>query len=257
MAQDAKFIDEAAYAKFREVAPKLGLHPSFLRDEQSLRALFAFFSQGKPLPVEETLEALARATNQVCSLVSTAQNVRLGTGFLVGEDRVLTASHVLPARAEAMVCSFNNIVFTDNEVITKDLTEVEVGRVVFVSQEDGGGVSAGHLDFALLELKKKIGGPPRGFVSLQKNRIDLNDSVYIVDHPGGGPTVVFSGGNVTKPFNNVSDLVFVHSASAADGSSGAPVFDNQFDLIGMHRAPQEAVSSSQIITELGRNGVPI
>jgi len=216
------------------------------------KALIDYSNAGGRSP--ETLKKLAKATNQVCALVADGTEAHLGTGFLIKTNRVLTAFHVLPEDDAKIVCLFNNITFDGSSVRSQEMLRVAVKNIERKSPKppDDAAVTKEHLDFAVLELQANAGADPRGFVELGPKRIDLDKEAFVVGHPGSGLQVVFSAGKITKEFMDATDLVFFHNASADHGESGAPVFNANFDVIGMHRAPgkekneNEAVSTSVI-----------
>jgi endonuclease G len=236
-------FDDQAYEKFVAAAESAGFDR--VNDEERLRALFVE-AAGAPLPVENTIEKLARVTNQVCSVLKGGAPV--GTGFLIGPKQVLTAHHVLNG-ATSVVCVFNNIRFLRRNVSTGSATRVAARVTERVSADLNGNVQPDHLDFAVLELELPVGNGSRGFVTLDQNDIEDGETVYIVDHPENVPAVVFSAGTVTAPFSNEDGLIFFHNASTAHGASGAPVFNDQFELIGMHRSgPQEGMPNNHAVS---------
>lgn len=193
-----------------------------------------------------------------------------GTGFLVGPDLVLTTMHVFDhlysLAANRIPASFS--VYFDHlqgQAISP-LSPVPAGlrRVGLaanwlvahaasipwdgqVDNPDAAQIALlqQDLDFALIKLDEPVGsepisrwgGPYRGWVTLPPAGTSMqlaDDSrVVIPQHPGGQPQSIDFGrfcGTCR------SSTRMYYSTAAAKGSSGAPCFNREFNLVGMHNA---------------------
>ena len=88
-----------------------------------------------------------------------------------------------------------------------------------------------ELDYAIV----RVNGAPGdlyGFVNLAK-RVEptVNDFVSIIQHPQGGPKkIAFTDNKVSAVFD---DLV-QYSTDTEPGSSGSPVFNQDWEIVGLH-----------------------
>jgi V8-like Glu-specific endopeptidase len=243
------------YRRFREAAPSFGFSHDVISSETEFEALFAILRQGPPLTVADTLRNLATVTNQVCEIRDAG--VRIGTGFLVGPDLVMTAYHVVASRPlDRLDCRFNNISFDSKQVKTSQpTTTAVVADLARSALAVGQPVTTTAFDFNLLRVSDRVGNGTRGFVKVAPMDSDKDNSVYVIEHPGGD-AVSFSGGTVVADFDNNTEAAFRHNARTAGGASGAPVFNNQFQVIGVHRGispigtDNEAIDISRIYREL-------
>lgn len=251
---------ELLYERFREAAPSFGFTDEFIQRQSDFEALFELFRDGPPLSVVDTLIRLAEVTNQVCEIRHNTTG-RLGTGFLVGSDLVLTAFHVVSGQTMAnLQCSFNNILFMGPQVVSAAPTTVSVVAQVDKSELAlGAAVTSSAFDFSLLRVSAAVGDQSRKFIRIRPTRVDAGDSVYVVEF-AESQAVTFAGGEVTVALNGANDAAFQHGARTASGASGAPVFNNQFEIVGLHRGAilnstdNEAIDISRIFGQLRANG---
>ncbi|HWE40502.1 MAG TPA: serine protease [Isosphaeraceae bacterium] len=149
-----------------------------------------------------------------------------GTGFLVAPDILLTNNHVLPDLATAAAArALANYEAQPAADAAGRPTAVPLDPdVLFVTNTD--------LDFTFCAL----GGLEHlGVVPLTRNSLNVLRSEYvnIVQHPRGRPKeVVVQDSRVVR-----ADNVVVHYSSDTEpGSSGSPVFNNQWALVALHHA---------------------
>jgi hypothetical protein len=146
-----------------------------------------------------------------------------GSGFLIAPDLLLTNHHVLPdaETAAAAVAEFNYQADWGGQLepvrrFTCDASFFHIST---------------ELDYAIV----RVNGAPGdlyGFVDLAK-RADptVNDFVSIIQHPNGGPKkIAFTDNKVSAVFD---DLV-QYSTDTEPGSSGSPVFNQDWEIVGLH-----------------------
>jgi endonuclease G len=174
----------------------------------------------------------------------------LGTGFLVGPDLFLTNHHVLPDQDAV-----------DNAVIWIDYDEesdipnrgfLEACCVEFIKSSP-----PGKLDYTLVRIKF----PGMKITSFEPLYVDLRnlgewpeenkDSVIIIQHPNGGPRVMTMQDSLVT---EVLGRIFRYQGDTLPGSSGSPVFDFNFKIIGLHHSHQgrrnEAIDIREIVREI-------
>lgn len=153
-----------------------------------------------------------------------------GTGFLIAPDILVTNNHVIPTpeRAREARCIFDyqlNVNRKPQETVTYRLDP----EALFITSAAQGG-----LDYTFVRIDPAAGAryPPipasRGsFTTLE------HEFAHIVQHPGGKMK------RVALRENRIigdSGVTIHYLADAEGGSSGSPVFNNDWQLIGLHHA---------------------
>jgi len=146
-----------------------------------------------------------------------------GSGFLIATDLLLTNHHVLPdaATAGATVAEFNYQAAWGGEL--EPMRRFTCDPSFFQNSKE--------LDYAIV----RVNGAPGdlyGFVNLsQRAEPTVNDFVSIIQHPQGGPKkIAFTDNKVSAVFD---DLV-QYSTDTEPGSSGSPVFNQDWEIVGLH-----------------------
>ena len=161
-----------------------------------------------------------------------------GTGLLLGERHLLTCRHVLEAREP-----------TEDKPDAPDLTlQVQGTRVAFgylsgpkpnvtigVTQMVA---SDGGLDYAVLELDTAV---PQRVPSLFLGALPqiTNEQAFVVNilqHPGGKPKRLAMRNNAVA---RIDDNLIAYWTDTDYGSSGAPVFNDSWQVVAVHRAYEE------------------
>jgi hypothetical protein len=177
----------------------------------------------------------------------------LGTGFLVGNDLVLTNYHVVEDYIQGnsvaqLRCRFDYAVESTGENPGKE-EELAPGEAWLVDHapysefdtgDQGGLPNPNELDYALLRLASKVGddelpdnGGKRGWVkaSTLPALPEPTDIVFIVQHPKG-EALKLAVGAVIKRNDNNSRVRY--DTNTDKGSSGSPCFDAKLDLVALH-----------------------
>lgn len=148
-----------------------------------------------------------------------------GTGFLVGSNLLLTNHHVLPARnlLSATICRFNYQLDTEgNAEVYEDYHVIADGH--FHSNQ--------ALDYSILELSDNPGAN-WGNLALKPTIPTMDSRVNIIQHPSGLPKQISIHNNFVK-FANHTKIQYV--TSTLPGSSGSPVLDDDWRVVGIHHA---------------------
>jgi V8-like Glu-specific endopeptidase len=180
------------------------------------------------------------ADRAVCRVEIRGQEI--GTGFLLGKNRVFTNQHVLENETMAREATFR-FGFAKDETGVTDQGEEARAKV-------GGSFRCSvELDYAAVEID-----PPPGTVSLSE--VDIADPamhapVAVIGHPTGGPMRV---SRIDSAIIRVTPAPFIgYRADTDDGTSGAPVFDlATWKLIALHHA-----SAPRDADHVGNEGVAI
>ena len=102
------------------------------------------------------------------------------------------------------------------------------------------------MDFALAEIER----PMPSFIPLPNKNLYFAKGQYanIVGHPNGQPKMVSLRGNkITEVFENAIE----YTSDTEPGSSGSPVFDNDWELIALHSQAGSQDSAGNWISNKG------
>jgi endonuclease G len=177
------------------------------------------------------LERARRAASAVARVVSPDFRPR-GSGFLVSDRLFLTNNHVIPSADAAR----DSVVEFDYEVGIDGLPR-EVSRFRLAPDRCFVTRAEDDLDFTLVALGSRISGPgtPAAFgccpLVATDDRHVLGEFVNLVQHPEGDYKQVVLRENrlVTR-----LSTVLHYMADTLPGSSGSPVFNDQWEVIALH-----------------------
>jgi hypothetical protein len=211
---------------------------------------------------------LERVMGQVCriELTTASGGIDYGTGFLIGPDVLLTNHHVVRELLEGVVEPENFVARFDYRI------QVEGGQpagVPYTLAENwlldasppapwelnellpGGNPTEEHLDIAMLRLADSPGAE-RGWMQLSENPkpIEPGSPLYILQHPNGDPLKLAPESHAVLEMNTARTRVR-YLTNTLRGSSGAPCFNRNLDLVAIHH--RSGVSPAGKYNE----GVPI
>jgi endonuclease G, mitochondrial len=162
-----------------------------------------------------------------------------GTGSLVMRGLLLTNHHVLPDAATAgySLVEFNYQDGTDGRPRPAVGFDLDPDRF-FIADEE--------LDFALVAVKAQPGELDGfGFNELvgEEGKAIVGDYVTIIQHPRGDKKMV------ALRENRVVDVLdeFLHYETDTEpGSSGSPVFNDQWEIVALHHASVPAPGHGEL-----------
>jgi S1-C subfamily serine protease len=171
------------------------------------------------------LERALRAAQAVVHLRVSHDDGRtaLGTGFLVASDLLMTNHHVVASAAVAVQTrySFNYQLDVD-------------GRQQAITTVGGlaGGLfhSNAELDYTVLQLADP---PALAPLTLRAALVPPESRVAIIQHPGGHLKQISMQNNFVAYADR---WVVQYTTSTLPGSSGAPVFDDDFAVVAIHHS---------------------
>lgn len=181
-----------------------------------------------------------------------------GTGFLIGDRYLLTNWHVVKdADSDGCLARFDHVT-PDSAGTTLDGRPVAFAADWLVAKSfhddkqaelSPDGPTVGTLDFALVRLTEPVGaqgigpdplateGGVRGHYLLDGGAYDFQNEepVLIVGHPSGRPMQLSYASpahvRTTKYGNRIR-----YSTNTEAGSSGSPVFNRDWRIVGLHHA---------------------
>jgi V8-like Glu-specific endopeptidase len=235
--------------RVKVVAPQTSIRiDELLRDEPILAAPasangqaerwvnFSDDGQDERLMVEndDTLLGIAflqqglQVARSVCRFSATFNESEVyGSGFRIADDLLITNHHVLhnvkqgDEPAIAVQAWFNYELDWANKKLTKLPVDCDPASIVTDKEHD----------WSVIRVSSPIPDqyPPVDLTRL--GEVGVDDRVYIIQHPDGMPKKVGMHHNIVRYVD--SDLL-QYWTDTKNGSSGSPVFDEQWRLVGLH-----------------------
>lgn len=186
------------------------------------------------------VQQATRTGRAVCKIEATGVNYRghsgswVGTGFLVAPGLILTNNHVLNSKDVA-----------DNAVAIFDFQDTASGgqsqTQSFQFDPDDLFITSaaiGGLDYAFVSVLDKP-EETYGFVEMFRGAFATGfmKRANIIQHPGGKPKTVVLQDNRLLPDDH--PLFLHYTTDTEGGSSGSPVFDNNWQLKALHHASRK------------------
>ncbi len=216
---------------------------------------------------------LAEIEGRVCRIE--IKKKAKGTGFLVGADRVLTNWHVVnKIEEQSATYGPSDVVLRFDYKRLEDGTELSEGReyglvttgndwlldhcpwsaVDLQTDPKSGNPGPDELDYALLRVdgtpgedaqgEKVMAGspaPPRGHIPFPDEPHDFppDTPLFIVQHPEGAPLKLWLDTKAVIGLYGEDRRVRYHT-NTLNGSSGSPVFDQNWNLVALHHSGDPA-----------------
>jgi len=154
---------------------------------------------------------------------------KVGSGFLCAPGLFITNFHVLPS-LEVARSAFIEFDFVDEDPVNATHFSLDPNRC-FVFDD------VQQRDYAIVAVGPRISGvePIEAFgwspLSNAGNKHSLGEFANIIQHPNGEPKQVVLQDNLIAARD---DFVLHYFADTETGSSGAPVFNNNWQVIALH-----------------------
>jgi endonuclease G len=180
-----------------------------------------------------------RAANSVCRIViQSDEGEAYGTGFLVGPRLLLTNNHVIQSIDQAGECRAQFGYEVDAEGVPSE-------PVSFSLKPDEAFYTSTELDFTLVAVARRSdGGVPLerfGWLTLLpiSGKVVDGEAVSIIQHPGGQrkQIAIHSSEVIVLPSaqaGNQAGQMIHYSTDTEPGSSGSPVFNDQWQVFALH-----------------------
>lgn len=202
---------------------------------------------------------MERQERCICLITIQSWNKTHATGFLVGPDVVITNYHVLkdvingPIPSSRVSFSFDyklkedrkNLEHNSEHQLATDnwlLDHSEHDDLDERVNKQNIDITERHLDYALLRLKRKAGEESnttgqRGWIEIPEMEYPFkaNTPLLILHHPNG-ETLTFDIDTRSVITENASKTRVRYTTNTENGSSGAPCFDANWDLVALHQS---------------------
>ncbi len=176
------------------------------------------------------------AARSVCRIILRDDNGReigYGSGFKVSPSLVITNHHVLRTAEEAGTAQAEFEFELDALGRPRPTTRFDLDPARFY-------LSSQTLDFALVAVAATptVGNgklSDYGFQRLiaETGKINIGESMTIIQHPGGQPKQIAIRAN---QLIDIKELVLLYSSDTSPGSSGSPVFNDSWQIVGLHHS---------------------
>jgi V8-like Glu-specific endopeptidase len=148
-----------------------------------------------------------------------------GTGFLVAPSLAMTNHHVL-SNADQLAgttVKFNYQETFDGQDEPTQVYEAKVNGLFYANEE---------LDCAVFEVDGEP-GQEWDYLPLEPRNVERGQRINIIQHPYGQPKQISIQNNLVE---YVGGSVLQYVTSTNPGSSGSPVLDDEWMVVGLHHA---------------------
>ena len=188
---------------------------------------------------------VARAVGRVHIAGGSGNSEGFGTGFLVAPRLLLTNHHVL---ADAEQARHSKVEFNFQEAASGELQATKcfalAPQELFLTDQE--------LDYSLVAVVDDGGLDAYGWLPLieDSGKLLVGETVNIIQHPNGEPKQLAIRNNQV-----IDELeLFIHYSTDTDpGSSGSPVFNDQWEVVALHHSGvPKRNEQEQVVTSDGR-----
>jgi len=142
------------------------------------------------------------------------------SGFLVGDDLIITAGHCVTSqrKCESTAFVFDFKIAEDGSVNESPKMENVYHCDRIISSE-----YTNEQDYAVIQLKRKVSNRIPLIMNKDKD-LEAGTKILVIGHPAGLPTKIADGA-IVRPSNNLS--YFVSNLDTYGGNSGSAVFNHK------------------------------
>ncbi len=168
---------------------------------------------------------LTRGMERARSVARIRLEKGFGSGFVTQNNLLVTNHHVI-----ADVTAARSAVVQMN--VQKSPEGLDLQPVEFRLDPDAGFATSKADDWTVCRVDGDANAD-WGWIALEAAPIEVNGRVIIIQHPAGGPKqIAFYHNLVTY----VDERVVQYLTDTLPGSSGSPVFDDQWRLVALHHS---------------------
>jgi endonuclease G len=168
-----------------------------------------------------------------------------GTGLRITEDALLTNHHVLfnwkdnDSKADSVAAWFG---------YERDLGGAQLAHEIVLGDPATIVGDKSH-DWAAVRMAEPIDAKYPALGVTPGTPVAKDDRVYIIQHPQGGPKQIGMHHNLVR---FVDDNVIQYWTDTMGGSSGSPVFNSDWELVGLHHRYVKVTNGKTEIRNQGR-----
>jgi hypothetical protein len=213
----------AAFKNYRISNQRLGYHPlvSLLKHLCDLAPIYGLADQDVVLFTrlaeqgQENLKALI--ARSAVGIFESPKGQGIGTGVLIGKSLLLTCDHIF-SKSQVKEAWVRFKYTSGSYALDSDVFELDLDTATRSSK----------LDYALVRVK---GEPKQWTAKLIDAILDSNQEIRLIHHPQAQHIVISGLGQIVQ----VGDDYIDHNVSTDEGSSGAPIFNRDWQLVAIHR----------------------
>ncbi len=157
--------------------------------------------------------------------------LEFGTGFFVCPSLIMTNHHVIPDTAKAVASTIE--MFAESNRVGERRHEE-----TFYLDPDKFFLTNAELDFTVLGVEESNPTDDYGWLPLleEQGKILIGHSVNIIQHPGGKDKMVVTQNSRLLDLEDAPGVENYcwYEADTEEGSSGSPVFNNQWEIVALH-----------------------
>jgi len=201
--------------------------------------LEAVLGQTSHLLKIDWLDKARVAANAVCRVVVDGGK-KVGTGFLTQEGYVFTNNHVIASKEEAQTAR-----------IEFDYEEGRAPKSYQLDAVDFKTSPQTEFDFARIKVVDRADAPLSkwGFVEFEpESPPGIGEAVTIIQHPEGQEKQIALTAN--KVISQMKQYLF-YETDTKKGSSGSPVFNNNWKVVAIHHAGKKIEDGGIVINAQG------
>ncbi len=196
-------------------------NPSFIELSKSTAAMIK--GSNLKLLTNNEIEITASTLQQrgICSKERFSQQISAAncSGFLVAEDKLVTAGHCIRSEADCMNFKWvfdYRVEFSDQGTINVPKTSVYTCKKIISRSLD----NVTKDDYAFIELDRKV--TDRQPLKVRRGgKVEKGAPLVVIGHPTGLPTKIADGANV----RTLQGKYFVANLDTYGGNSGSAVFN--------------------------------
>ncbi len=197
------------------------------------------------LPIYFLSEGVRASKCVVRIIVPNDKGANVGTGFLLSDNYIVTNNHVLcdSTEAEKAIVQFN---YEESEALSavKPINyRLNPAKAFLTSVEH---------DWSIVKIKEDANSQ-FGYLQMKSDGIKTGDFVNIIQHPGGGLKQIGVYRNIVT---YIDQDIIQYLTDTEPGSSGSPVFNSDWEVVGLHNSSgfaQEKVAGSDLLRNQGIN----
>lgn len=182
---------------------------------------------------------LRKGTEVARAVVRIVIGPKLGTGFVLKNNWLVTNNHVLASIEEAKTALVEFNYEFSGDVPTDQVQELKAERTAPLdpgnAPEDKRFFTSSTQDWTIVKIAGDLA--TFGFLEISDKDVAVDDFVNIIQHPAGGPKQIAIYNNQVKYVDGKQEGYIVqYLTDTMPGSSGSPVFNSEWKVVALHHS---------------------